>query len=442
LLGRIAEVDPKLHSYITVCGEIALEQACTADREIAQGLYRSPLHGIPVGMKDLIFTRAIRTTCGSKILADFIPEDDATVVTRLRNSGAVLVGKHSMTEFAGIAYHSSIAPPVNPWRQERWPGASSSGSAVAVAAGLCYAAIGTDTGGSLRFPAAACGVVGFKPTYGRVSRYGVYPLAETLDHVGPICRTVEDAWIVLKAISGCDPKDATTWMCKDALADHSRTETSNIRMAIDERFCTIALQPEVSAALLTAATRMEEIGALRIPIKVRGLEDATAIWSTIYCGDTVAAHETMYATQAKEYNPAFRSGLEGAFKITAAAYAKATVKRASVTRAIDHLLEKADVLLWPAMGKTASAFEELAPGGVIPPETADYLLRYTAPASISGHPALVLCCGFDKDGMPIAMQLIARHGREDLLFTIGRSYQQVTDWHKRVPPVQQLYQAR
>ncbi len=437
LLETIADVDPSLHCYLTVCADEAMKDARVADREIARGEHRSPLHGVPVGIKDLVNTKNVRTTCGSRILSDFVPDYDATVVTRLRDAGAIVVGKHSMTEFAGIAYHSTVAPPVNPWRAERWPGASSSGSAVAVAAGLCFAAIGSDTGGSLRFPAAACGVVGFKPSYGRVSRHGVYPLAETLDHVGPIFRTVEDAWLVLKTISCYDPHDATTWKFRDTLKEPAVDGVKNVRIAMDQHFCTDSLNEQVSSAIFTASARMQELGCVIVPVETCGLDGANSAWGIIYCGDSAAAHGATYARHASEYNPTFRAGLEAAFKVTAADYSTATMKRAQVSRAIDQLLQDADVLLWPAMGQTARAFDELAPGGVISPETADYLLRYTAPVSLSGHPALVLCCGFDDDGMPIAMQLIAQQGREDLLFQVGRAYQLATEWHKRVPPVPQ-----
>ncbi len=437
VLERIAALDGKLHAYITVCAETAIAQAREADQEIAAGKYRGPLHGVPVGLKDNIFTKSIRTTCGSRILAGFTPDHDATVVARLRQAGAVLVGKHSMTEFAGIAYQPSITPPVNPWNQQRWPGASSSGSAVATAAGLCFAAIGTDTGGSLRFPSAACGVVGLKPTYGSVSRHGVVALAETLDHVGPVVRTVEDACIVMRAMAGSDPFDPTTRREPPPECDLVARDLRGLRLGIDRAFCTDDIQPEVSAALLDAAALLEKIGARQTLAPVRGLEQGTAIWGTIYCGDTAAAHESTYAEHAQDYNPVFRAGLESAFKVSVAEYARATANRAAIAGAIDALFDDADILLWPAMGKTARVFEELAPGGVISAETAEYLLRYTAPTSISGHPSLVLCCGFDNDGMPIAMQLISRHGREDLLFRAGTAYQQATDSHRRVPPLAQ-----
>ncbi len=435
MLARIAAMDSRLHAYIEVCADVALEQARVVDHELAQGACRGPLHGVPIGVKDLIDTMGVRTTCGSKIFADFVPDHDSTVMVRLRNAGAILLGKHSMTEFAGIAYHPSIQPPLNPWREDRWPGASSSGSAVAVAAGLCFAAIGTDTGGSLRFPAAACGVIGLKPTYGTVSRHGVFSLAESLDHVGPITRTVEDTGLVLGVIAGHDVLDPSTR--REAISEGSGgpDDLSSIRIGIDPAFCSDDIQPAVAGALLQAASNLQELGAGLTVVQVRGLEEVNSVWGTIYCGDSAAAHQSIYAQHAADYNPVFRAGLEVAFRLSGADYARAAAKRAAITRALDDLFAHADVLLWPAMGYTARAFEELAPGGLIGPETADYLLRYTAPMSVSGHPALVLPCGFDDDGMPIAVQLIARHGREDVLCRAGVAYQRVTDWHKRIPPL-------
>jgi amidase len=435
VLDRIAALDHKLHSYLTIASDVALRHARAADREIAAGDYRGPLHGIPLGVKDLIYTLGIRTTCGSKILANFIPDYDATVVARLREAGAVLVGKHNMTEFAGIAYHPSITPPANPWISDRWPGASSSGSAVATATGLCFAAIGTDTGGSLRFPAAACGVVGLKPTYGKVSRHGVFNLAASLDHVGPITRTVEDSRIVLRAIAGYDLLDPTTRLEQVPQADRTTLHVQEVRIGIDEAFCTNSIQPEVADSLLRAAEQLRSLGALITSAPVLGLEKATTVWATIYSGDSAAAHKALYAQHAADYNPTFRAGLEAAFTLRAADYACASARRPAITRAVDDLFKDADVLLWPAMGRTAQVFEELAPGGLISAATAEYLLRYTAPLSLTGHPSLTLCCGFDHDGMPIALQLVARHGQEEMLFRVGSSYQQATDWHKRVPPV-------
>src|SRR5215210_941244 len=244
MLDRIAVHESKLYSYLTITAELALRQAKEAEQEITKGIYRGPLHGMPIAVKDLCFTKGIRTTCSSKILWDWVPDHNATVVDKLNASGAVLLGKLGMTEFALAGYHPSIHPPVNPWDAERWPGASSSGSGVATAASLCFGSLGSDTGGSIRFPSAACGIVGVKPTYGRVSRYGVFPLGETLDHIGPMTRCVVDAAIILRAIAGFDPHDPTSQ--RVTVRDYLTTVyngVNGVRIGVDEEYCTKGTDP-------------------------------------------------------------------------------------------------------------------------------------------------------------------------------------------------------
>jgi amidase len=436
VLDRIAALDGELHSYVNVAADSAIQQARTADREISSGAYRGPLHGIPVGVKDLVFTADMPTTCGSSILARWTPQYNATIVDRLRDAGAVLLGKHAMTEFAGTVYHPSVVRPTNPWKRDRWPGASSSGSAVATAAGLCFAAIGSDTGGSIRFPAAACGIVGLKPTYGRVSRWGVFPLAESLDHVGPLARTVEDAALVLQAVAGEDRFDPTT--LRDPVPDYSaalKQGVKGFRLAVDEDFCTHLVEADVAQALLGAVRQFEQLGADVTRIHLSGLEGATAVWGTIFAVESAAAHEKIYAEHAAEYNPTFRSSLDESFKISATDYARALVKRNAILRALEKFLDHADLLLWPAMSAVTPPFEELAPGGVISAERAEDLLRFTAPLSLTGHPALTFGCGFNREGLPIELQLVGRRGEERSLLRAGYAYQQATGWHRRLPPV-------
>lgn len=436
VLDRIAALDVRLHSYLTLAADSALQRARAMDREIGSGLYRGPLHGIPVGLKDLVYTADMPTTCGSGILAGWKPDYDATVVRRLRDGGAVFLGKHAMTEFAGIAYHPSVVPPINPWKPDRWPGASSSGSAVATAAGLCFAAIGSDTGGSIRFPAAACGIVGLKPTYGRVSRWGVFPLAESLDHVGPLARTVEDAALVLQAMAGEDPLDPST--LRDPVPDYSaglKRGIAGLRLALDEDFCVRSVEAEVAQALLAAARKFEELGAVVGKIRLSGLEGANATWGAIYAAESAAAHEQIYAAQAAGYGPIFRAALEQSFKIGSAQYARALSKRQAIRRAMEKSLDDADLQLWPAMSAVAPPFLELAPGGVISAERAEDLLRFTAPLNLTGHPAMTLRCGFNREGMPIELQLVARRGDEDSLLRAGFAYEEATEWHRRLVPL-------
>lgn len=433
MLERITALDGRLRGFLTVTPESALVEAARADQEILGGKHRALLHGVPIAVKDLIFTRSIPTTCGSSILADWEPEYDGTVVERLREAGAVFLGKLSMTEFAGIAYHPSITPPANPWNPERWPGASSSGAGVALAAGLCFGAVGSDTGGSIRFPAAACGVVGLKPTYGAVSRYGVFDLAPSLDHVGPMARAVEDAAILFEAMAGFDAHDPTTRRGAVPGSVAVRGDVSGFRIGFDEDFCRRGVDGEVAAALVQAARKWEKLGASIREVKMTGLADATSVWGTIFAAESGAVHEEIYARHAAEYNPILREFLEQAFQVRGMDYARAHAKRQNIRRIFDDLFEPVDLLLWPAMSAVAQPVEVVAPGGRISPERAEDLLRFTAPISLTGHPVLSLPCGFNSEGLPVGLQLIARHGEEAALLRAGYAYQQATDWHKRRP---------
>src|SRR5229473_555505 len=249
VLDRISQTNPKLRAYITVPEDSALAQAAQADKEIKAGRWRGPLHGVPIAVKDLCWTKGVPTTCASKVLRDWRPDSNATVVDRFEAAGAVLLGKLHLTEFAMAWYHPEIPAPLNPWDSSLWPGASSSGSGAATAAGLCYASIGTDTGGSIRFPSAANGVVGLKPTWGRVSRHGVFPLGESLDHIGPMTRSVADAALVLGVIAGQDPA---------AAAAHG---VKGIRIGLDERYIDGGAAPDVTASVLDAVRTLERLGA-------------------------------------------------------------------------------------------------------------------------------------------------------------------------------------
>ena len=262
LLDRIARVDSRLHSYATVMTDHALAAARTAEQEIQAGNYRGPLHGIPIAVKDLCYTNGVRTMGGLGVLADFVPDYDATVVTRLDGAGAVMLGKLNLTEGAMVGYHRGFEIPVNPWGADLWAGASSSGSGVATAAGLCFASLGTDTGGSIRFPAMANGIVGLKPTYGRVSRYGVLALAESLDHVGPMTRRTADAAVVLQAIAGFDPNDQTSLREPvPNMLDELERGVDGVRIGFDRRFATDGVDADLVAASDEALALLERLGA-------------------------------------------------------------------------------------------------------------------------------------------------------------------------------------
>ncbi len=435
-LDRISALDGKLYSYLTVTSDLALQQARAAEQEVVKGTYRGPLHGVPIAVKDLCYTKGIRTTCASKILANWVPEYDATVVEKLNAAGAVLVGKLGMTEFALAGYHPSIHPPVNPWAADRWPGASSSGAGVATAASLCFGSLGSDTGGSIRFPSASCGIVGVKPTYGRVSRYGVFPLGESLDHIGPMTRNVVDAAVILRAIAGFDPKDPTTR--RVTVRDYLDTVSNGVRglrVGVDEAYCTAGVDPQVSKAVLATTAVFKDLGASVQEVKVSAIDEATDIWYTICAAETAAAHEQWYPSRADDYGPTFRAFLGDGAKIRGIDYAKAQVIRQRIRRMLDDILQKVDLLLCPSMPTIPMLLKDFSPQGVLSRESARPLLRHTAPFDLTGSPTISVPCGFSTEGLPLSFQLIGRHDEEGMVMQAGYAYEQATEWHKRRPSV-------
>src|SRR5437870_7640861 len=311
MLDRIAAVDGKLKSYATVMREQALDAAKRAEEEIQRGRYRGPLHGVPIAVKDLCYTKGVRTMAGTSIYAGFLPDHDATVVTKLSQAGAVLLGKLNLTEGAMGGYNPARDIPVNPWGEDLWPGASSSGSGVATAAGLCYGSIGTDTGGSIRFPSAANGIVGLKPTYGRVSRYGVFPLAESLDHVGPMVRRAGDAAVLFEVIAGFASNDPTS--LRDPvphMLDELEKGVRGLRVGFDRRFATEGIQPEQSAAIQSAVDALRQLGAQIVDVQMPNVNGVRNMWLILCAKEAVAAHAANFPSHKNEYGPYFREFLE------------------------------------------------------------------------------------------------------------------------------------
>ncbi|MGH7856354.1 MAG: amidase, partial [Candidatus Binatia bacterium] len=334
MLDRIDQLDRELRSYVTVSADLALRQAAAADHELRNGHVRGPLHGVPVALKDLIDTKDVRTTYGSKIFAGSTPTEDAAVTERLSAAGAVLLGKLKTTEFACTGYHPSVAPPLNPWNPGHWPGASSSGSGVATAARLSFGALGTDTGGSVRFPSSACGVVGLKPTAGTVSLRGVFPLAPSLDHVGPFARTVADVAAIFGVIAGFDPRDPRSRRgavpeCSASLDGTAR----GLRIGIDERLCTSRVEAEVAASVLRAARVLAEMGGELRDVAVPSLEDGVNAWSVIFAAECAATHEETYAKHGEDYGPGIRQFLESGLQVRGVDYARAWETRLALRRA-------------------------------------------------------------------------------------------------------------
>lgn len=434
LLTRVNTLDQRFHSYVTVTADLALIQAKAAEAEIQNGQYRGPLHGIPIALKDLCYTQGVPTTCGAAMFTDFIPEYNGTITQKLADAGAILLGKLHMTEFA-LRWHHPYRPiPVNPWGERRWPGVSSSGSGVAVAAGLCYGAIGTDTGGSIRFPAAANGVVGLKPTYGRVSRAGVFPLAASLDHVGPLTRSVADAAVWLQAIAGYDPLDPTSSMLPvpDYLAELEKG-VSGIRIGVDEVYLTQGVQPAVTKALLAAVNVLRTLGAeiVEVTVAEADMEELVQAWYTLTAADALVAHTSLYPERRADYGPFCELLDEGAAR-SAQDYAKAHQLRDEITGRHAQLFTEIDLLVTPTMPTTAPLMDE---EGMPVIEEGYVRARYTYPFNFSRNPTLSLPCGFDEAQLPVSLQLVGQHFREDLLCRAGHAYETATSWRKTMPPL-------
>jgi amidase len=433
ILARIARHDGALKSYTTVLADRAMAKARQAEEELDRGLWRGPLHGVPIAVKDLCCTDYAPTAAGMRIHKNFFPPYTCTVVERLEQAGAVILGKLSMTEGAFAIHHPDMPTPVNPWHAEVWTGASSSGSGAATAAGLCYGSLGSDTGGSIRFPSAACGLTGLKPTWGRVSRYGIVPLSETLDHIGPMTRTAADCAVMLSAIAGADTRDPTALLAPvpDYVAGLSGG-IGGMRVGIARTYAFDGLDDAVLGALTDAKDALVALGARPVPVDFPSIADAMTAWLHLCLPEVAIAHEATYPSRAAEYGPALSKVLEAAGKVSAAELGKAHIVRDRFTGQVAAAFQDIDVLLipvWPTPMPTATEWMEMAQGDI-----AD-LLRYSGPFNLTGMPALTMNGGFDQRGAPIGFQLVGKHLSEDLLLRAGYAFQSITDWHTRHPAV-------
>lgn len=446
-LRQITRVDPVLRACVTVMGEAALEQARAVDEASASGHSRSKLRGIPLGIKDLIATRGVLTTGGSQVLADWVPDEDATVVTRLTHAGAIALCKTNTHEFA----FGTITPPTrNPWDIERVPGGSSGGSAAAVATGECLGALGTDTGGSIRIPAAACGVTGLKPTYGLVSRAGILPLSWSLDHAGPLARTVEDCALLLDVLAGYDPADPDSVDVPlldftAALAAQRSPEEAvqGTRIGVPASFFFRHCDPEVEAAVRQAIGIYEELGATVREVEIPSTIDEAfdTIYRAIQKPEAYTFHKDMgwLDTRAERYSPTVREMILTGAGYTASDYIHAQHSRRTFTDAMRTAMRDVDALLTPTLPVPARRIADvdtlLLYDGQSEP--AGDSLRYTFPFDLTGQPALTLPCGFTSHGLPIGLQIVAAAFGEPTLFRLGHAYQRVTDWHRRVSAIAQ-----
>jgi aspartyl-tRNA(Asn)/glutamyl-tRNA(Gln) amidotransferase subunit A len=430
-LDRIEKLNPALNAFITVTAESALAEARAAEMEISRGEWRGPLHGIPIAIKDLIDTAGTRTTAASGLYQNRIPTEDADVVRRLRRAGAVILGKNNLHEFAygGSSLVSFFGEVHNPWNEEHIAGGSSGGSAAAVAAGLCYAAIGTDTAGSIREPAALCGCVGIKPTYGRVSARGVIPLSWSLDHVGPLAASVGDAAAVLQAIAGYDPLDVCS--ADVAVADYVsglRDDAKTLRVGVPRAHFYDELDDEVRAAVEQALLVIRTLVA-----DVRDAQIEVSNDRTVQAAESFAYHADYVARTPELYQPeTLRRILSGA-NISAAEYISQRRELDVERRRAHDIFADVDLLVTPTMPIPAPAIGDLKkdPAALRPAELA--LLRNTRPFNVWGLPAISVPCGFTKSGLPIGLQIAGAHWREDLVLRLAYAYEQATEWHKRRP---------
>ena len=426
-LKRIETLNPVLNAFITVTADAAIAAAREAESEIQGGDWRGPLHGIPIALKDLIDTAGVATTAGSALFQHRIPSADAEVVRRLREAGAIFLGKQNLHEFAygGSSMISFFGEVRNPWNPAHLAGGSSGGSASAVAAGMCFAAIGTDTAGSIREPAALCGIVGLKPTYGRVSTQGVIPLSSSLDHVGPLTRTVKDAAIVLQAISGPDPGERSAPDFSAVLA----TPIKKARIGVPRKFFYEDLDPEVAAATEQAISVLQQIGATICELDLPVPTDRT-----LQSAESYAVHAENVARSPELYQPETLRRICGGENITADEVQRCLRELAEIRRSIQSVFEEVDVLATPTAPIPAPEIEELKrnPDLLRPHELV--LLRNTRPANVWGLPAISVPCGFTGAGLPIGLQIIGPPWGEASVLQVAHAFEQATEWHERQPP--------
>ncbi len=434
-LQRIDDLDFKFNSFITVLRERALEEARQAEREILAGDYRGPMHGIPVGVKDQIWTKGVRTTGGSRILADFVPDDDATVISNLRKAGAILLGKTNLTEFAVTGFTHRFSTPRNPWDLNISAGGSSSGSGAATAAFLCATSLGEDTGGSIRRPAAWCGIVGLRPGWGRVSRYGLMRGVWSMDTIGPISRTVEDAAITLSAIAGYDPNDPTTW--NTPVPDYRQALDGDIRGRrvgiVTELLNSEMVEPDVATAVTAAARTLAELGADVEEVSIPLAAHANAIAGTLLAVEPAVNMKEWVRERIHDFGHDNRIGLLTGSLVPAQAYYKAQKLRTLLRNDVLAAFRTYDALVMPTSGRQAVPLQEDPP--VASKETASRLpFMRTNTFNLSSAPAISVPCGFGGRGLPVGLQIAGPPGGEEMVFRLAHAYEQNTPWHTMRPP--------
>lgn len=438
-LHRIQEVDPTLKAYISVY-EQARDVAKAAEIMAAAGHQLGPLHGIPIALKDNIALKGLRTTAGSKVLADWIPDADATVAARLRSAGAIFIGKLNMHEFAwgGTSDNPHYGAVRNPWNPERFPAGSSGGSGAAVAARMCWGALGTDTGGSIRLPSAINGIVGIRPTYGRVSNHGIIPLAWSMDTAGPMTRNVEDCALMFTAIAGRDANDPTT--ARVPVQDYLsvlKQGVKGLRIGVVPGYFFHHLQTPVHAAIKAALSTFESLGAVIHKVDIENIHGNISAQLTIEAAEPSTYHQRWLRERPNDYGEDVRTLLEVGETLLATQYLQAQRYRTLLRQEFMDAFQHVDVFVCPTLPFTATrvgAMRVVIENG----EEEDMLsaiMQYTGVPSLTGLPSLAVPCGFDPEGLPVGMQIIGRPFDEATLFRAGAAFQTVTDFHRKSPPL-------
>ena len=436
-LSRIDSLEPVLNSFITLVPDRAIAAARRAEQEIEKGKYRGSLHGIPFALKDLFYVKGIRNSSGTRLFDDFVPTFDSTVAARFKEAGAVFLGKLNMHQLAyGIAGENpDYGHMHNPWNPELIAGGSSGGSGSAAAAGECTLTMGSDTGGSIRIPAALCGIVGLKPTYGRLSRHGIAPLSWSQDHAGPMTRTVEDCALVMNAVAGHDPEDTSS--VKVPVPDYTKALTGDIRglkVGVPKEYFGTALDPQVEAAVRKALGVLGELGAIVTDISWPMYDESLPIANTILLAEGAASLGELARVQGPHLYPPVRLRIEAGFFVSAADYLQAQRARVLFVRDSREMLNKVDVLAGPTLPVTAYKIgdQKIKVGDQMAGPVAA-LTQYTRPFNLNGFPAVTVPCGFSDEGLPIGLQLAGKPFDEETVLRVGHAYEQATDWHNRRP---------
>ncbi len=458
VLDRIDGIEGKVHAYISILREESLKASKRAEKSISSGDYIGALHGVPIGVKDIFVMKGTRTTCGSKILENFAPPYDATIVERLKNAGAIVVGKNNMDEFAmgSSTENSYFGPTRNPWDLERVPGGSSGGSAAAVSASLCFASIGTDTGGSIRQPAAFCGITGIKPTYGRVSRFGMIAFASSLDQGGPLTKTVEDAALMLNVFAGGDNKDSTSvHVPVPDYVSHLNGEIKGIRVGVPKEYFIKGIDSEVEKAVKKAIELVEDLGCSIEEITLPHTEYAVSSYYIIapseassnlarYDGvryglrvpDSNLLRDMYNRTRAEGFGAEVKRRIMiGTYALSAgyydAYYLKAQRVRTLIKRDFEEAFKKVDVIMTPTSPEAAFKIGE---------KTDDPLKMYlsdifTIPCNLAGLPGIAIPCGFTSNGLPIGLQILGKPFDEETILRVAHVYEIHTNWRGKRPPI-------